>query len=96
VLLLELFLAAQAGSARGHDKPASQGQALAKQRPEIIPKTIADSHLHSGQIEPDSALRFRDNPLLRYNDPSRPGDNDPFKVDRLQVKVVGRIWFGSA
>jgi hypothetical protein len=49
--------------------------APAKQRLEIMRQAIDDFQVRSSQIESPEALKFRDEPSLRYNDQSRLGDN---------------------
>jgi hypothetical protein len=46
----------------------------AKARLEMMRKVIDDFDVRSLQVEPPAALKFHQEPLLRYNDPSRPGD----------------------
>jgi hypothetical protein len=46
----------------------------AKQRLDIMRKAIDDFHLHPLQSESTETVKFRKEPLLRYDDKTRPGD----------------------
>ncbi|HWB11662.1 MAG TPA: hypothetical protein VG826_20695 [Pirellulales bacterium] len=77
ILLLTLTLAAHAVAVRGVEEEAepSKDDGPARQRMEIMRNAIGGFRVRSSQIESPSALKFRDEPVLRYNDQSRLGDN---------------------
>lgn len=58
----------------GGEPETPKADRAAKVRLEMMRKVINDFDVRSLQFEPAAALKFRQEPLLRYNDPSRPGD----------------------
>lgn len=74
--ILALAIVARGTPSRGAEGEPETPKAdrAAKARLEMMRKVINDFDVRSLQVEPAAALKFRQEPLLRYNDPSRPGD----------------------
>jgi hypothetical protein len=71
IVTLGLFLHAAAIRGAEQEPPDSKADRAAKAQLEMMRKTIDGFHMRSSQIESPAALKFRDEPLLRFNDPSR-------------------------
>lgn len=76
VQLLALAIVAQGTPpcGAGEEPEPPMADRAAKARLEMMRKLIVDFDVRSRQVEPPAALKFRPEPLLRYNEPSRPGD----------------------
>lgn len=75
IVALGLLLHATAIRSAEEEPPDAKADRAAKARLEMMRKTIDDFHVRSSQIESPAALKFRDEPILRFNDQSRLGDN---------------------
>lgn len=75
--LVALSFVLHVATTRGADEEPEPPKAdkSAKGRLEMMHKSIGDFHVRSSQIEPPDALKFREEPILRFNDQSRLGDN---------------------
>ncbi|HEX5443787.1 MAG TPA: hypothetical protein VFW87_08165, partial [Pirellulales bacterium] len=69
---MAILLVGSAASA-GEGSEAPKADRAVKARLEMMQEVIDDFQVRSAQIESPAALRFRQHPLLRYNDQTRPG-----------------------
>lgn len=75
VLALGLLLHVAAVGGAEEETPDAKSDRSAKARLEMMRKAMDDFHVRSSQIESPTALKFRGEPILRFNDQSRLGDN---------------------
>ena len=88
ILALAILMHGTASRGAEEEPETPKADRAARARLEMMRKVIDDFDLHSSQLESPSALRFRQEPLLRYNDPSRPGDKG---VQSLLDATVWRL-----
>lgn len=75
ILALAILLHSTASRGAEEELPTSKAEMAAKARLVMMRKSIDDFQVRSSRIESPAALKFREEPILRYNDQSRLPDN---------------------